>query len=348
MNASCTFAVAVLAALPLGAAASAATRVERIDDTTVELLRTDATPVDVWISGDPELDRNDTRIRRHFAGETLRIAMPAETRQYLIIVPARGRRVVVAERLLPLQQGSNFRDLGGYPTRDGRSVRWGKVFRSAAMPLLTERDYRMLAGLGLDSVVDLRSLPERELMPDQLDDRSGALFLSNDYPLAQLMSHMGQADGDEMYKGLEQLLVPQFRMALARILAAQGAVVVHDVWGQDRVGVFAALLYDVLGVDRATIREDFHLSQKMRRTEFEISDLRPEDYPGNPIVQYYASKKVNGRYEPEALYTRSGVSHIDQFLAYIDRQYGGSEHYFATQLGLTPARLSQLRTTLLD
>ena len=41
------------------------------------------------------------------------------------------------DRLLPLQGGNNFRDLGGYRAADGRSVRWGLLFRSGAMASLT-------------------------------------------------------------------------------------------------------------------------------------------------------------------------------------------------------------------
>ncbi|NDH63755.1 MAG: hypothetical protein EBY18_19405, partial [Alphaproteobacteria bacterium] len=42
--------------------------------------------------------------------------------------------------VLPLQGGSNFRDLGGYRTADGRAVRSGVVFRSAHLGNLTDDD----------------------------------------------------------------------------------------------------------------------------------------------------------------------------------------------------------------
>ena len=34
------------------------------------------------------------------------------------------------ERLLPFQGFFNFRDLGGYPTADGRLVRAGRLYRA--------------------------------------------------------------------------------------------------------------------------------------------------------------------------------------------------------------------------
>jgi len=36
-----------------------------------------------------------------------------------------------SKREVKLQGASNFRDLGGYTTKDGHHVKWDKVFRSA-------------------------------------------------------------------------------------------------------------------------------------------------------------------------------------------------------------------------
>ncbi len=53
------------------------------------------------------------------------------------------------ERLLPLQGGRNFRDLGGYRTMDGRTVKWGVLFRSGSMHGLTQADYTALEKRGI-------------------------------------------------------------------------------------------------------------------------------------------------------------------------------------------------------
>jgi protein tyrosine/serine phosphatase len=37
------------------------------------------------------------------------------------------------QRVVPLQGGRNFRDLGGYPAADGRRVKWGAIFRSGSL-----------------------------------------------------------------------------------------------------------------------------------------------------------------------------------------------------------------------
>jgi protein-tyrosine phosphatase len=63
--------------------------------------------------------------------------------------PHRGRRV-------PFEGATNFRDLGGYPTVDGGTTRWGKVYRSDGLQSLTDDDVDRFEQLGIKVVYDLR------------------------------------------------------------------------------------------------------------------------------------------------------------------------------------------------
>jgi protein-tyrosine phosphatase len=64
------------------------------------------------------------------------------------------------DRIVAFEACFNFRDLGGYQTRDGRHVRWGRLFRSDTLHRLTTSDVATLGGLGLRTVVDLRTITE--------------------------------------------------------------------------------------------------------------------------------------------------------------------------------------------
>src|SRR3954452_20331069 len=64
-------------------------------------------------------------------------------------------------RHLNLAGASNFRDLGGYPGADGRTVRWRQIFRSNHLGHLTESDTEAVRRLGLKSVFDFRGTEER-------------------------------------------------------------------------------------------------------------------------------------------------------------------------------------------
>lgn len=350
MRITLTIALVLVASTASPSVAREAATLTRIDAASVALDRGETAPVAIWISQDAFLDKADQRVaaNRIKADGLLTLAIPADSRRYVLLKDRKGHVTVVGERVLPLEQGSNFRDIGGYVTKDGRTVRWGKAFRSGAMPLLSEADYSLIDQLGVGSIVDFRSIEEREVAPDLVDDRTGALFIANDYSLKPMMANYGKGNGENVYKGMEKMLVPQLRALYRRIEADEGAVIYHCSAGQDRTGMATALLYDMLGVDRDTILKDYHMSTALRRPQWEMPKVNPADYPNNPILKYYFAADEKKRTVAEPLFTPSGASHLAQFFTYIDAQYGGSERFMKQALGLKDADIARLRTTMLD
>src|SRR5690348_14527454 len=84
-------------------------------------------------------------------------------------------------RVLPLEGGRNFRDLGGYATEDGRRVRWGVLFRSGSLTGLTRADWDHLASRGVRALCDLRSTSERQNEPFLPADLPAAKYWARDY-----------------------------------------------------------------------------------------------------------------------------------------------------------------------
>lgn len=325
--------------------------VTRIDAGHVAVEWTDADPVAVFVSAKPEADPETAEVvaRADRSGRVV-VAAPVAERRYFILRDGGDKSVLrVAERVLPLEQGSNFRDVGGYAGAGGKRVAWGRIFRSGAMPMLTELDYAALEKLKIMTIVDLRSTDERMIAPDMLDDRTGAAFLSNDYSLKPLMANYGKGDGEYAYRGMDRMLKPQLKAVFAALLRNEGAVMYHCSAGQDRTGITTGLILSALGVDRATILKDYHLSTELRRPQFEMPPLDPADWPGNPIVPYYvASMKKPGGPQAEPLFTPKGNSHLAQFLEVLDREQGGVEAYLEKELGVGPKEIARLRQLYLD
>jgi hypothetical protein len=69
---------------------------------------------------------------------------------------------VPTARALDFDGCVNFRDLGGYPTRDGRRTRWRRLFRADGLNKLTDADQAQLIELGVATVIDLRTADEAE------------------------------------------------------------------------------------------------------------------------------------------------------------------------------------------
>jgi protein-tyrosine phosphatase len=344
--------------LPLGLAmtSSAALAIDnavvtRKDAQTLVISWQNSDPVSVFVATSPAAaPEAATPLASDQRGGSLTIpATGNERRDFILRDGGDGSLLRLAERVLPLEQGSNFRDVGGYVGADGKHVKWGRIYRSGAMPLLTEADYAKLGGLGLGSIIDLRSTDERLIAPDQLDDRTGALFLSNDYSLATLLGRMKDGDGENSYRGMGKALAPQYRAIFRRLLADEGAVMYHCSAGQDRTGIATALVLTALGVDRQTILADYHLSTALRRPQFEMPPLDPADFPGNPIVQIYAAQaKAPGGPKAQPLYSPKGVSHLVQFFEVIDSEYGGVEGYLQKELGIGAPEIARLRVLNLE
>ena len=68
-------------------------------------------------------------------------------------------------RHIRLEAVENFRDYGDYPTASGRRLRKGRLYRSASHGRATDADLKVIEGLGLAVIVDLRRPGERERDP---------------------------------------------------------------------------------------------------------------------------------------------------------------------------------------
>ncbi|MBU0914224.1 MAG: tyrosine-protein phosphatase, partial [Gammaproteobacteria bacterium] len=105
------------------------------------------------------------KIASDVKGNSYLIQRHEQSRPYVYVKPKDQPGHWVAERILPLQGGVNFRDLGGYPSQSGGSVVWGKLFRSGTMTDLTSADYQYLSALQIRTMCDFRAREELATEP---------------------------------------------------------------------------------------------------------------------------------------------------------------------------------------
>lgn len=184
-----------------------------------------------------------------------------------------NKSMVLAEKHLPVIGAYNFRDLGGIPTRDGRIVKWGKLFRADEMSHLTDSDRTYLASIPLTSVIDFRANIEMRRSPDLLP--ASVKFT---YPLTitpgnlsseGIQANLLKTNIDLHMQNMNRLLVSEpacinayrkFFNILQKRLSAP--IIFHCTAGKDRTGMAAALLLLALGVEEKIIMEDYLLSKK--------------------------------------------------------------------------------------
>ncbi|WP_433593139.1 tyrosine-protein phosphatase [Nocardia sp. CA-145437] len=238
-----------------------------------------------------------------------------------------------ATTAIRLDGATNFRDIGGYRTTDGRTIRTGLVYRSNGLDKLTDADLAKLNTAGVTLDVDLRNGSERSGAPDRVPTGaqykvadvvsfdSGISF--HEFPVITL----GRAVIDGLINGSSDLKMSiQYPFmvdfhgsdvafgALLRSIAGNsgGATVYHCTSGKDRTGWATAVLLTVLGVPRDVVNADFLASNK------QLGDAKAVE-----------------------------LSWLEAAFDEVDRLYGSVDKYVRDGLGLDQTTIDALRAKLL-
>lgn len=187
-------------------------------------------------------------------------------------------------RLIRLDAVHNFRDLGGYPTVDGGTTRWRRLFRADGLYRLTDADVEVVRQLGVRTVIDLRSdgeLAERGTFPVEqhsvsfhhvpvIDTSWSAIDAEGEHDAADFLERAYLAMLDEGEERLAEALVT---LAAAEALPA----VFHCAAGKDRTGMLAMLVLGCLGVPDEYIIADYALTEEgMQRMLMWAQRQQPE------------------------------------------------------------------------
>ncbi|KAA1423791.1 tyrosine-protein phosphatase [Mumia zhuanghuii] len=255
---------------------------------------------------------------------------------------------------IPVATLPNLRSLAGWRAADGRAVREGVLFRSTDLSRLTGTDTAVVEGLGIRTVVDLRTAPERERRPDVRLDGADEVVLdvladavqAAPTDMAEILEDPGRArdllsDGQAraaFLQAYEHLVtLPSARAsygAFFRVLAAgSGATLFHCTTGKDRTGWAAASTLMLLGVPEEVVEHEYLLTNDQLLPALQ------------PVLDHFAS--LGG--DPDLLLPVLGVrpEYLATSLAVMRRTYGDVATYFADGLGIDAATQAALRERLL-
>ena len=253
---------------------------------------------------------------------------------------------------LLFEGGDNFRELGGYPADEGKTVRWGQIWRGIPTARLTgDADRAKLDALGLRLILDLRSTAEAQKEPDYVPD--GARLVQICGLCAEDGHEIAFAPGDiehmmqEMPEGesISQLMYRRmlfgnkaFKELFRALEAGETPVLFHCSAGKDRTGVAAMLILLALGAADETICADFEQTNVCRKAEIDqILKEHAAEIAADPKKKmfYLGAAGVDPAAAPFVLRT-------------IREKCGSAEGYLEQEYGLTPARLMRLRRMYLE
>ncbi len=241
----------------------------------------------------------------------------------------------------------NFRDFGGWPGADGKTVRTGLLFRSGQHVEASDEDLAAIAALDIRTVIDLRGEGERARNPCRRVDGWDGEVLFYEGETSSSPPHMDiTSETTTAAFARERMLAVYTRMPVnpamqtmfARYLRAlverEGASLVHCFAGKDRTGIAATLVLHILGVSETDQRAEF-----LRTNDAPTIDvLRRQSVPG-------IEARLGRTLDEEGIRALLEVHghYLDRFHAIVNESYGSLDAWLEAEIGVDDALREALR-----
>ncbi len=252
-------------------------------------------------------------------------------------------------RHIQFSGAKNFRDLGGYSTTDGRTVRWGVLYRSDSLHKLTSKDLQKLASLKLSCVFDFRSENEMAHEPDRLPGGVKLMLL----PMLDASTKVWHEQRNDMVKNMKTLnpaeflcatnselatkFTPEYTRFYQELLESKGSpILFHCAAGKDRTGFAAATLLRILGVPCNIILQDYLLTNRYLLDAFKWRLLIGTLLKGKKFTD-----GIRGFMIADEIYLKAAFEALEV-------EHGSFENYVHSGLGLTDHDIECLKTYYLE
>lgn len=172
-------------------------------------------------------------------------------------------------RMLRTEGIDNVRDLGGWPTSDGRRIKYGHLFRGTELNTVLSPNTPTLHSPHQVTAADINLMLRELRIGAELDLRGTAEIpvshsaLGNNVVYKHININYTNIDAPLN----QQLLLECFRFLLSQ-LEDNHPVYIHCVWGADRTGLLCLLLEGLLGVKQSDIDKDYELTSFTGNSRF--------------------------------------------------------------------------------
>ena len=250
-------------------------------------------------------------------------------------------------RLLPMDGAHNTRELGGYKTTDGKSVKWGMLFRSDKLSDISETDQKYLQALGIKKIVDFRSEEEKTEDPDIIP--TGISYVEMPISVDGAMrSKIEAVLKGETDREVESFLIDAnrefvtnytdvYENFLRGLIDEDAPTLFHCTAGKDRAGFAAAISLIALGVSREDVIKDY---------------MKTNAFTEDRIEEILGQIKLMSLYQTDAEILRPliGVEqiYIETAFETAEEQYGSLENFIRDGLNISDEDIQKLRNKFLE
>ncbi|MCL1697127.1 tyrosine-protein phosphatase [Lysinibacillus sp. BPa_S21] len=244
-------------------------------------------------------------------------------------------------KIIPFEAVYNFRDMGGYKSRDGRVVKNGLIYRSAALGKMTKADKELFETLGVKTIFDYRDNHEAQNNPNPVFTQAEYIQIpAKGNHAFEMPTNTGGKDfykvvSTEMFREFYAQMPfnnDSFKRLMATIQHPENLGLVHHcAVGKDRTGIGSALILLALDVPEETIMEDYldtnvHLSPLVER----MAQTIQQDYNDRELQQFYALMSAREDYLQAAFDA-------------MDNRYGSKIAFLEQEFDLTIEKRKQLQ-----
>jgi protein-tyrosine phosphatase len=258
-------------------------------------------------------------------------------------------------RTIPLSGVKNFRDMGGYVSADGRTMRWGHIFRSGHLSDMTEDCGVEMLARDIETVIDFRSDAEKvrhpvhwpegwipDYHPIPIGGNAAAWvkelyekLATTDFPAQELRDQFIQA-----FKTIPMANKEGLKLFFETLITQHkgNAMLFHCTAGKDRTGIAGALLMKALDVSEEQIMEDF----------LRTNDAVDLEETSSTIAEWLSTKSGQ-TIKPGDVLPLVGVEadFLQASYQVLREKYGSVEGYLESALGLSPTKIEKLKDLFL-
>lgn len=281
--------------------------------------------------------------------ETKLVLVTDDTPVFFIIQHPDGTHTVIGERTIPLEGCFNFRDLGGYVNTAGKTVKWGKLYRSSLLTNITEKDKDTLEKLGVSWICDLRSTSEIAAKPTPVL----AHIKNRHIPIGTAKNESTESqkiDIPDDHRVYEPLMGESYRVFVQSkdgfreifndiIEKEEVPFLFHCTAGKDRTGVLGALLLKLLDIPENTILADYELTNQ-------YADNILGEMQGLVNAFSNSEKKIDlENFRPMA---EARPAYLEIAFDEMQKEYGSVDAYLEKGIGITPSEKAKFQTMMLE
>lgn len=251
--------------------------------------------------------------------------------------PEYGKSITAKD--IKIKKVNNFRSVGNIRNVDGRTLKEGKLYRSANLFKLKTKSFKELESLGIKEIIDLRNSKEIAQKPDHLPDqvvyKNYSAFEDEGDQLDQAKKLVlkGKVNGSEaeermldFYRDYVTENPEIIKKIITEILESNKPVLYHCTAGKDRTGIITALILKILKFDKETIYNDYLTSNNYRKKLIDKRLSLAENL-------HFLYPKLDIKVLEKLSWVET--AYLDASFNQINKEYGSTERYIQEVLGIT-------------